>query len=454
MKALAIDCFSAARNVTSSVFRSTRSMLDFDVVIWDPSRAISQYELDRDYAEYRGLPALADDDSARIVADAGRVQQEFRDLLRSGRSLVVLIPPPQTCYVDTGKREYSGTGRGRQTTRVVNEFNALKALPFRLSTAASSGSQIQFRGNEPLATFWRATKDLVEYRAYLTEENGTGFLLVPGTDRIVGAHGRIDKGNVLLLPVLRSEKRSTEEQYVDAIRALVDALSRTEGDFRLPDWTDRVLVAGEQAALQGIADFERDLNELSKRVQQARSELSTLRQRKLLFAGSGPALENQVEAALTALGCTVERGAPGRTDFIVRWQERIAVVETKGVNSSAAEKHSAQLEKWSLNYFEEHEVHAKPILVVNTFMDKHLTERTGVDFPDQMLPFATARDHCLITGAQLFRLVETAAVQSARREEFAELIFTTVGRLVLPDDLADLAESPSEGEPQAKDLAS
>lgn len=130
--------------------------------------------------------------------------------------------------------------------------------------------------------------------------------------------------------------------------------------------------------------------------------MKRLDERKILFTGSGAALEHVDEKALTALGFEVESGAPGRTDRVLTFGGTPAVIEIKGKAKSAAEKDAAQLEKWVAGHHVEHEVQPKGILLVNAWRDLTLADRESrPTFPEQMLEYSTGRGHCLITGLQL-----------------------------------------------------
>src|SRR5262249_54475101 len=111
-----------------------------------------------------------------------------------------------------------------------------------------------------------------------------------------------------------------------------------------------------------------------------------------------------VREAFAALGFDVADGAVGRTDIVLTAPEGVAVCEVKGLTGSAGERDAAQLEKWVSGYVEERGAVPKGVLVVNAFRDRALAERTERAFPDQMLPYANARNHCLLTGVQLLCL--------------------------------------------------
>lgn len=105
----------------------------------------------------------------------------------------------------------------------------------------------------------------------------------------------------------------------------------------------------------------------------------------------------------------------------------------KGLGKSAAEKHAAQLEKWVASIMEDGE-QVKGILVANTWRDVPLAERTAESFPSQMLPYAKSRGHCLITGLQLFVILDEVEKDPSRASYWRQKILGTAGVLGGCDD--------------------
>ena len=171
--------------VIRSSFLGDISVFDFDVVIWDPAASFSRYvSIDRAY--YRGLPALAEHQSVQIKADARRRSIEFAEFVNSGRTLIVVVQPPQQCYVDTGEKEFSGTGKGRITTRMVVPFNLLSAIPLAGATfSRASGKRITYKGDGPIVHLLRKYKEYVRYSAVIANIAATSIAIVTGTVRIV-----------------------------------------------------------------------------------------------------------------------------------------------------------------------------------------------------------------------------------------------------------------------------
>ncbi|WP_307413999.1 hypothetical protein [Paenibacillus sp. W2I17] len=157
------------------------------------------------------------------------------------------------------------------------------------------------------------------------------------------------------------------------------------------------------------------------------SDLKSLEELKILFAGTGQPLENIVGRVFGYLGFEVSEGIPGRDDLILVYKGQVAVVEVKGVTKSAAEKHAAQLEKWVSEYLATKDIKPKGILVVNAFKDVPLEERIEKPFPDQMMTYSNNRDHCLITGVDLLALYFHIRENPEEKEQVINDLLNTSG---------------------------
>jgi hypothetical protein len=449
------------KDTDRDTFSSDTSAFDYDVVIWDPAES---YRYHYGYGErYKGLVLLEEGASVRIQADVARRQAEFLEFIDSGRVVVTIVRPPQECYIDTGGRTYSGTGRSRVTTRQVAPFDLLSAVPCDCSFTAMSGTRIDFDGDGPLVQVLRKYKKFLTYEAVISKPPGTTLAHIVGTDKVVASIQRSTGGGYLiLLPAPDFEAKPADEEkegkdedededededsedeeniwvaeaaeFQEDLLAAIEQLSGSASLSR-PAWANRYATT-EQLHLQT------EVVKQQGRVEAARAKLAKLQRdkeaadaRDQLFMGTGRALELEVRNVLQLIGGTVTEPAPGRDDWRVSFPEGNAVVEVKGVTKSAAEKHAAQLEKWVSSILEEEGEHYKGILAVNTWRDVPLTERTGDDFPPQMLPYCEGRGHCLVTGLQLFVIRHEVEKNVNRASYWRNQLLNTSGQLVGAED--------------------
>ena len=380
-------------------YRSNATFLGHDVIVLDISGdALTSGSRGR---VYKGAPSLDLTESARLDADIARRRSELAMLLEQGATVVLFLPAPYEWYVDSGDRTYSGTGRSRVTNINVSARKLTSLFPFHVTTQAAESSELELVAGEPFASYWRKVGAHLSTVAFMQEEFGTPVVRIRNTRCVVASIGQVGSGVVITLPQVVADGLS-DNHFVDALLELVASVRQDAGDFSLPEWASSLSVGEEPSLLAALATAEENLRAAAVEVDRANTTLTLLQRRKLLVTGTGQALELAVEEAFAAMGLVVTQGAPGRTDRIVHHPALgPAVVEVKGKSKSAAEKDSAQLEKWSAAYLEETGRAAKPVLVVNAWRELPLQQRVEASFPQQMLKYATARGHCLVTGLQL-----------------------------------------------------
>lgn len=434
---------------TISTFDSDVSVFDFDVVIWDPEASLENYHA---YSTYKGAPSLGDDESARFKSDVERRKVEFTDFVDSGRHLIVTARPAQKFYVATGEVTTSGTGRNAARTRMVNALDITSAIPYCSSGfATASGSRIATVGSGPLQEHIKRFTKQLRYTTTISSPPGTPLATVAGTDRVIASLLRTESGGSLtLLPstvfeatwsddgeteTWPDEASAHEESLLLAVASLGDT-----GEVERPTWAEHFTTKKQQDASIDIAKQEQSIERARKKLSTLRSTKSRLDMRDQLYLGTGRVLELQVKEVLELLGGKITEPEPGRDDWRVDFDGRQATVEIKGVSKSSAEKHAAQLEKWVAGALADTEVHHKGILVVNTWRAIPLSSRTEDDFPTQMIPYSTSRNHALITGLDLFVIAAEVEANPERAEFWRRAILEVSGRLAGVPDWRDFIQ--------------
>lgn len=449
-------------SATRATFTGDVSVFDYDVVIWDPERTFSETTQYSD--SYKGLPSLSETRSAELRSAVERRHSEFVGFLKAGRSLVVVLRPPQACYVATGQVEYSGTGRNARQTRIVTRLDLLDALPVDLGAISiGSGDRIEVLGDGPLPAFLRKYRADLTYAATVVAPTATALARVQGTDRAVSLHTTVDGGGLLFaIPDTVYDLEVNEDlegddeaelewperaaEFQTDLIASIEALTG-QSEINRPAWADTYTTSAERAAREKVAKQQASVERARRALTKSQEELSRVEALNQLYLGTGRTLELQVRNVMAILGGTVREPEPGRADWHVDFGGTTAVLEVKGVTKSASEKNAAQLEKWVAGAFETSGVSPKGILVVNTWRDRPLAERIDVDFPAQMIPYSTARGHCLLTGLDLFVIASDIQRDSKQAERWRRKILTTAGRLDGVPDWRDFIREESTSEP-------
>ena len=281
-------------DATRAGFPGDLSVFDYDVTIWDPAASFKTYMRSHE-SFYRGLPALSEHASVRIIADASRRRAEFSEFMAMGRVLIVMVTPPQQCYVDTGKREFSGTGRNQKTTSLVKEFDLLSAIPGEdCELIKSGGKRVTIEGDGPLPKLLRDYKNFIRYTAVISKPSGNVIARVAGTDRAISSVERSSTGGYLVfLPTFDfvavpddsdtdkdedgdelsvwDEKEDEEENWLPEAQSfqydLESAIEQLAGieERSWPTWADRYLTSAQH-------QLRLEVTKQQKRIESARAK--------------------------------------------------------------------------------------------------------------------------------------------------------------------------------------
>ncbi|MEU2901549.1 hypothetical protein ABZ771_01450 [Streptomyces globisporus] len=442
-------------NIDNYSFRSIKSMFEYDVVLWDPNDVSDLYARDPWSSRYLGYPNISTDDSPILISDLVRRNKEIVSFLEMGRVFVVLSAPPSYVYYATGESKTSGTGKNAKTTNMVDKIDiASTVLPVKYEASAGAGEAIDPK-DEGFRSVWRADREAWHYRAIFTEPAGSVLATVAGTDMAVASILRTKGDGVLLmLPAMYPIIADDEDGGGDdaATSALFHWITQLTGgeDAELPLWAGRYQFAEDVERANKVSDLEITLASTLDQIEELKAEQAEADQWKLLYTASGGALEKQVRKAFELIGFRVENGPPGRTDLRLELDGRHAVAEVKGVGKSAKEENAAQLEKWISEERMAGISNPKGILLVNGWRNDPLEDRTRPTFPDQMVKFSSAREHCLLTAIQLLAMVRACLEDPTKAPEIARSIMDTVGVMPGWSDLP-FAVLAGEGVQETKD---
>jgi hypothetical protein len=260
------------------------------------------------------------------------------------------------------------------------------------------------------------------------EPIGSPLFFIANSQYVIGSYTNVKKGKIIFIPSPNPNDTEKISIYFDSLLNLTEELQKKPEYFILPDWSKIYSLPNEHKQKNILLSLEEELQKITEEVIRNKNIIDDIEKNKILFTGSGYALEEQAKKVFEELGFTATKGEIGRDDFILQYNDKIAVVEVKGTRKSAAESHARQLEQWvSQYYLQNNGAKAKGILVANAFNDILLSERKEAPFPDQMLSFSQKREHCLITGLQLLGLYLDCKEDNDKRQKMIELIFDTNG---------------------------
>jgi len=166
-------------------FDSDTSLLDWDVILFKPS--IDDFYGHRDY--YQGKLSLSDANSFRLKERSEHWRREIKDAVESGKTVIVFLADLDEVFIDTGGREYSGTGRNQRTTRFVEEYDNYRCIPTKINPVKSKGRAMKLSttGAEVLAPYWKEFEECSSYKVVLNGENIPTCITTKNGDKTVGA---------------------------------------------------------------------------------------------------------------------------------------------------------------------------------------------------------------------------------------------------------------------------
>lgn len=471
---LAIGVDIASDDVTEEDFSSRASLLDWDIVLFRPS--IDDWVSHRD--QYKGKPCLDDDTSFHVKEASEHWRREIKQAVESGKTVVVFLPPLTEVYIDTGNREYSGTGRNRAATRIVDLFSNYKSLPIDLKPINSNGTSLKLvdKGAEVLAPYWAEFSKYSEYRVLIQNPDHSPMLQTKNGARTAGVlvKSQASGGSLVCLPDLdfyrdsffesTDDEKGTEwspegiqfaARLVTAMVAL-DAALRAEGEVTPePAWAaDSAYSLGSEHALRSqLLHIETELERVQHQKETIQQQLREAGLMRGLLYEKGKPLERTIIVALKVLGFDASPFREGASEFDVVFTspEGRLIGEAEGKDSKAV--NVDKLRQLAMNLHEDlqrEEVTspAKGVLFGNAFRLTPPTERSSDSFTEKCILAAKSNGTALIATSQLFYAAQYLTRTDA--PEYAEacrtVLLNGIGVVSLPPPPENESSPPNDAQ--------
>jgi len=382
----------AFTTVTKISYLSDQTLMDFDFIILDFDSAIRPFNVHQ-------------------FNIATKRNQELEEFIKYKKVPIVIFPP-----ISNNQQFVTGT--------IQREVQFEELLPARsFAVERVIGKDMEVKPNTPFTSFLTKYKKLFAYASYFTRYTGKIIAEVPFNKKVLAFYNE----SVVFIPRLSQEFKQHESDFLLDLTTVVSGLNKEPDEIDLPTWSTKYLLPLEVNFIKQIDSLSRQMADLVLGQKNAETDLENLRRKKILFTGTGKQLEREVEKIFEILGFKILESEEGRDDFTIEYNGKIAVVEIKGVVGSSAEKHAAQLEKWVSTYHENNDVLPKGILIVNSYREEILINRTDDTFPHQMLKYSETRGHCLITGLQLLNISFEVEKYPEKKEDLINSLFETIG---------------------------
>jgi len=416
----------ASPAVERGEFTSKTSLLDWDIVLFKP--LIGEF-IGRD--TYKGKPSLSDTLSFELKDACEHWRREIKQAVDSGKTVICFMSPESSVYIDTGKREYSGTGRNRQTTQLVELYSNYKALPVTLAlvNASGSGMKLTQSGHDLLGLYWAEFGRESHYEVFLPVDTGGALITTKAGDRPVGAifRSKVSSGALVLLPNVeftRDEFYPEEEgedddpwtpeakkfaaKMVGAVVNVDGALHSSAEVTLEPSWASDPIfsMAVEKSLRSELLDAEREVEEAQRRKEEVIEQLRNSGRLRALLYENGKALERAIIEALSVMGFRTSQYKEGESEFDVVFEseEGRLLGEAEGKDNKAI--NVDKLRQLAMNIHEdllreEIATPAKGVLFGNGFRLSDPSKR-DIQFTTKCVSAATSSGTALITTTDLF----------------------------------------------------
>jgi len=420
--------------------RSERSLLDADIVIFEPGLA-AEY----DYGEpYGGKPTMQEYSSVEFKTDLKHWRSELANAYNAGKTILIFLAKPQTVYVHTGRTEWSGTGRNARKTKIVEPADTYSALPWDLGEVVPAKGENVRRANDigALSEYWNLCSQYSPYQVYLSEKLKQPVLFTKAGNKVVGTYIGNGVGSVFLVPPIDSDSsqfvrkvrgdlnwtpyaRKFGKELMACLIGLHTALIAERVDSPPPGWVeDSCYSIPEEIALtQAIDKIDRDLGELTGAKNSLIAKKKTVGGMRRLLYEKGRPLENAVIKVLHLMSFEAQAFKDGESEFDVVFVSPegrfLGEVEGKDNKAINIDKHS-QLERNVNEDFERDGVteHAHGVLFGNGFRLLPLRERKDF-FTEKCASAAKRTGTALVRTPDLFEVARY--LESSEDKAFAAL---------------------------------
>lgn len=443
-------------------FSSKQSLSDADLVVFKPSIAdMYGYGVET----YKGKPSLSQDSSARLIEAITHWRREISDALSAGTTVFVFLCEKDELFVDSGQRQYSGTGRNRATTIVVADANNYQTLPGELSFVTAKGSALRLAQNaDLLAAYWSEFEDHTEYVVHIQGKVTQRVFQTRDGSKTLGAVVRFkgSHGSMVLLPSLEWEWDEFYVEKDDEVHwtrkasqfgyKLRNALLEIDRTLRAssmrtpaPEWTrdSRYQLSKESKLLNRVLQIEEKIETLEKEKAKIKGDVAAESALRRLLYEKGKPLEVQIRRALDIIGFDVSayRDTESEFDVVFESEEGRLLGEAEGKDTKAV--NVDKLRQLEMNIHEDFsrdcvDAIAKGVLFGNAQRLKPLEERSDW-FTQKCITAAGRSGTALVRTSDLFfiarYLVENRDTTFAAR--CREAIFAASGEAVLFPDVPE-----------------
>ncbi|HFF5441229.1 TPA: hypothetical protein ACGDVI_002895, partial [Acinetobacter baumannii] len=259
-------------------FDSETSLLDWDIILIQPD--ISHY-IYRSREYFQDKISLSDHDSFKLKSQTEHWKREIKLAIDHGKIVICFLDKLQELFIATGEKQYSGTGKNRQTTRIVTSYSNYNILPLNINLINAKGKEIKLapKKSEVISTYWTSFSEKSSYQVII-EGRVTPCLQTKHGDKTVGfiVNSNNSNGALIGLPNIdfsdetffddetgewTIEAQQFSHNFIKQIIGLEKAFKQDSNLTVEPDWAknDEYKLSSEISATSKLLLLEEKINE-------------------------------------------------------------------------------------------------------------------------------------------------------------------------------------------------
>ena len=329
-------------------FLTRQNLLEFDLIIWDPSSLLTELSAIATHAGERLSPPFSEHPFSEqfgmdLEIKLSTRTDEIFEFVKSGRDLIVIATIMPVLYY----------GRKRSTLPInLGSVDGLSEIDWK----DSHGQSVEWVGPPSIIQdFPHLATSLVYFAMCEPSEHFVPLYQVPNSDGVVGGYIKLldPGGYIIFVPHTRDwisashKALASKNTYLEALAKLPSALRALQSSrVKLPTWSNSFALPEEKKALQEIAYLQKNITEIEATITKHQNSVAEEREWKHLFTAFDDPLVGAVIRALEYLGIRAVRGPKNHADKIACLGGRLATLEVKGKTGSAARKNAEQCKVW------------------------------------------------------------------------------------------------------------
>lgn len=427
---ITVDFYLDDKKIINTGINGYETLLDADVVIFDPSMINRLWEEKVKYDKANvGSIYSPLSDQIREIFEARK--NEVETLLENGKIIISFLHPISGFY---------GEVRNKNTYDTITNYDFLPLSQDYFLDRLKSGSSNQNnslkhhpKGKTIFSQFFYAFKDKIKYTAYFDFDatSNPEYFILNKANRPIAVFQKYSNGLIVLLPPLDND--NDDKKFIGVIRQCAERFLLQRHKTPPPTWTKLFSLNGELEYNERLDSLVKQMDDLQEEIKNTEKEKLEITQYKGLLFEQGEELEILVLKSFKLFGFSAEnrKQADLEHDVVFESEEGRGIAEIEGKDNDAI--HISKLDQLNRAVDEDFELtenYPQGLLIGNHYRLTNPVDRKEA-FTEKVHIVATKKSFGLLTTLEIYKAVDYL-LQNPNDEEFKrkcrEKILTTSGK--------------------------